>query len=401
MGSGKSVSISAALESALWSAVEVAAEKLEKTCEKWPAGLAAPVYTVEGKWYRAKNLWTDWTPGFLAGQLWILAKLLKKPPWRALAERYSAALRPRRFDRDVHDLGFIFLSSYGRWFEALESDDPQRIEVEDTLVTAGTVQSFRWNGIGEDGFIYSFNGPQSLFVDIMMNVRLLFWAARHGADEEVSRRALEHCRTSARYLVRQGGDALGAVDGSTVHEAIFNTAPGRGEFRAFSTQQGYSPFTCWSRGLGWALYGFAEAYRYTGESEFLDTAERCARYYLQNTREHGIPYWDYGAPGIPDEPYDSSAAAVIGCGLLLVAEHVAGGAAQIYREASVKIATTLTGPEFLARGRLEEEGILLQGVYHRPQGWGVNASVMWGEYFFMELVERLLEAAGSSKEKGA
>ncbi len=387
--------IPASLESALSRTVEVAARKLERTCENWPAGLAAPVYTVDGRWYRAKNLWTDWTPGFLAGQLWILAGLLGDGGWRSRAEEYSRALRARRFDRDVHDLGFIFLSSYGRWWEALAADDPLREHVEDILVTAGTVQSFRWNGIGEDGFIYSFNGPQSLFVDVMMNVRLLFWGARHGAEEEVERRALEHCRTSAKYLVRRDGDALGDVDGSTVHEAIFNTDPGRGEFRCLSTQQGYSPFTCWSRGLGWAMYGFCEAFRYTGEREFLETAKLCAGYYLSQTPEHGVPYWDYGAPDIPDEPVDSSAAAVIGCALWMLADHVDGATARAYREGTLRIATTLTGPEFLSPARDPHEGILLQGVYHRPRGWGVNASLMWGEYFFMELVERLLGAAGA------
>lgn len=395
MAQGGGASIPAALERSLSRTVELAADKLERTCETWPVGLAAPVYTVDGKWYRAESLWTDWTPGFLAGQLWILAGLLGDARWRSRAEEYSTALRPRRFDRDVHDLGFIFLSSYGRWWEALAADDPLRGRVEDTLVTAATVQSFRWNGIGEDGFIYSFNGPQSLFVDVMMNVRLLFWAAQHGAEEEVGRRALEHCRTSAKYLVRRRGEALGAVDGSTAHEAIFNTDPGRGEFRCLSTQQGYSPFTCWSRGLGWAMYGFSEAYRYTGEREFLETAQRCAAYYLANTPGYGVPYWDYGAPEIPDEPYDSSAAAVIGCALLLLAEQVEGEAAIAYREAAIRIATTLTGPEFLSPRGEDEEGVLLHGVYHLPHGWGVDASVMWGDYFFMELVERLLGGAQS------
>ena len=393
----ENASIPAALESALSRTVEVAAKKLERTCENWPVGLAAPVYTVDGKWYRAESLWTDWTPGFLAGQMWILAGLLGDGRWRSRAEEYSQALRVRRFDRDVHDLGFIFLSSYGRWWEALSSedssDDPMRELVEETLVTAGTVQSFRWNGIGEDRFIYSFNGPQSLFVDVMMNVRLLFWASQHGAGAEVGRRALEHCRTSAKFLVRRDGDALGAVDGSTVHEAIFNTDTGRGEFRCLSTQQGYSPFTCWSRGLGWAMYGFTEAFGYSGVQEFLETANLCAKYYLANTAEHGVPYWDYGAPDLPDEPYDSSAAAVIGCALWMLAEYVDDETAVTYREGSIRIATTLIGPEFLSSGDDRHEGILLKGVYHRPEGWGVNASVMWGEYFFMELVERLLGAA--------
>jgi len=379
------------LTAALRSAVEFAAEQLANTLKLWPAERPAPVHTVAGKWYRPRDLWTDWTPGFLAGQLWILHGLTGESRWRDHAIRYTEKLAPRRFDRDVHDLGFIFLSSFDRWLDGLEPGDPERRRIEDLLVTAGTVQSFRWNGAGPHGFIYSFNGPQSLFIDVMMNVRLLFRAHELGADESVLRKAVEHCRTSARYLVRRNGPGLGEVDGSTAHEAIFNTEPGRGEFRSLSTQQGYSPFTCWSRGLAWAIYGFAEAFRHTGEREFLDTAERCAWYWLERTPEH-VPPWDFGAPGLPAEPADSSAAAIAGCGLDLLAR-LAPERAGVYGAAARNTAAVLASPAYLARGHEGEEGVLLHGVYHRPRGWGVDASVMWGDYFFLELCERCLGGA--------
>ena len=377
--------------------VQLADSQLRRTTAEWPADKPAPVHTRKGKWYRADDLWTDWTAGFLAGQLWILLDLTGDDSWRRRAEEYTRKLAPRRFDRDVHDLGFIFLSSYGRWLAHLEETDPIREQVRDTLITAATVQSYRWNGNGPDGFIYSFNGPQSLFIDIMMNVRLLFWARQNGASDEVGRRAVEHSRTSARFLVERDGGGLGEEDGSVTHEAIFNTEPGRGEFCCRSTQQGYSPFTCWSRGLAWALYGFAEAHRYTGKAEFLEVAERCAGFYLRRTPEHRVPYWDYGAPNIPDEPFDSSAAAVAGCGFLILAELTsAAGKARNYREAAARIARSLSGDEFLGPKQAGQEGLLLQGVYHRPRGWGVNESVMWGDYFFLELLERLLRPTAKS-----
>jgi unsaturated chondroitin disaccharide hydrolase len=378
------------LDGRLRAVVPFAEAQLARTLDGWPPDRPAPVHTVGGKWFRPADLWTDWTPGFLAGQLWILHRLTGDARWRASAEAYTLRLAPRRFDRDVHDLGFIFLSSFGRWIEALDPADALRARLEDIVVTAATVQSFRWNGNGPHGFIYSFNGPQSLFIDIMMNVRLLFWAAGRGAGEEVRRRALEHCRTTARYLVRRDGPGLGEVDGSAAHEAIFNAEPGRGEFRCLSTQQGYSPFTCWSRGLAWAIYGFAEAFRYTGEPDLLQTAERCAGYYLKNTPPDGVPWWDYGAPGVPGEPLDSSAAAIAGCALDILGRVAPAGRVEAYRRASRSIAATLASERFLARGREGEEGILLHAVYHRPRGWGVDASVPWGDYFFLELVERLL-----------
>jgi unsaturated chondroitin disaccharide hydrolase len=379
------------LRARLESTISLCDASLRRTAAKWPPESPAPIWTEDGRWYRQPEMWTDWTPGFYAGQMWILHELTGEEFWRERAEAHTRALEPRRFDRDVHDLGFIFLSSYGRWLRLLDEDDPMRARVVDTLVTAATVQSYRWNGSGKHGFIYSFNGPQSLFIDIMMNVRLLFWAARNGASGEVLARALEHSRSSALYLVRRDGPGLGDEDGSVRHEAIFNTDRGRGEFRCLSTQQGYSPFTCWSRGLAWALYGFAYAYASTGEEEFRDVAERCAGFYLKHTPESGVPHWDYGAPAIPDEPLDSSAAAITGCGLLLLAEQgVEPDRARAYRDMATRIVETLTSDDFFGPRRDGEEGLLLQGVYHRPQGWGVGGAVMWGDYFFLELVQRVL-----------
>lgn len=382
-----------AFKKRLDSTVALAARQLDALRSRWGPEGPAPVHTRDGKWYRPRELWTDWTPGFYAGQMWILHEITGASTWREEAERYSRKLEPRRFDRDVHDLGFIFLSTYRRWHDLLEDGDLLKRHTEDVLVTAGTVQSYRWNGAGEHGFIYSFNGPQSLFIDVMMNVRILFWAARHGAPGEVLRRAVEHCRTSARFLVRRDGPGLGEEDGSTAHEAIFNTERGRGEFRCLCTQQGYSPFSCWARGLAWALYGFAVAYEETGDQDFLDVAERCAGYYLRHTPEDGVPYWDYGAPDIPAEPRDSSAAAVASCGFRLLAPLTAEeGRRETYRAAADAILESLTGEKYLAEGHDGEEGILLQGVYHRPRGWGVNASVMWGEYFFLEAIQRALQS---------
>jgi unsaturated chondroitin disaccharide hydrolase len=403
-------------------ALEFAARQIRAMRSDWPPDRPAPVHTREGRWHRPRSLWTDWTPGFYAGQMWILARVTGEPDWRRAAEAHSAPLKNRRFDRDVHDLGFIFLPTYRRWHDALPPGDGDRQGLADVLATAGTVQSFRWREGrgGADGFVYSFNGPQSLFIDTLMNVRLLFWAARHGAPPEVGERAVSHARTSHRYLVRRDGPGLGDEDGAVAHEAIFNAEAGRGEFRCLSTQQGYSPFTAWARGLAWAIYGFAEAFAWTGEESFLDAATRCAGFYLRRTPADGIPYWDYGAPGAvagseaegavapPDpgggaspalrgtrsttpEPLDSSAAAVTACGLRMLSglSRDPAFAARAARGAD-RIAETLLSERFLAEGRAGEEGILLHGTYHRPRGWGVDCSVMWGDYFFLELLERIV-----------
>src|SRR5215471_5623432 len=240
--------------------------------------------------------------------MWLAYEFTGESKWRSTAEEYTRPLEHRKFDRDVHDLGFVFMSKADRWHNLLPEADPTKQWLKDLLITAGTIQSFRWKSTGEDHYIFSFNGPQSLFIDVMMNIRLLFRAHRLGGSEELYRKAVTHARTTEKYLVRKAGKRLVDGDGKVIHEAIFN--PVRGEFRNLSSQQGYSPFTCWARGLAWAMYGFTDTYLFTRDSLFLETAERCAGYYLEYTPDGGVPFWDYGAPNIPNEPPDSSAAAI-------------------------------------------------------------------------------------------
>lgn len=361
--------------------------QLEKMLGKWTSDRPAPIYTENGVWTRPDYMWTDWCPGFYAGMMWLSYERTGDASWRARAEEYTRRLEGRKFDRDVHDLGFIFMSTANRWYNLLPDGDATKQWLKDVLITAGTVQSFRWKETGEDHYVYSFNGPQSLFIDIMMNIRLLFRAHQLGGEEELYRKAVTHARTTEKHLVRKAGARLVDDDGMVIHEAIFN--PVRGEFRNLSTQQGYSPFTCWARGLGWAMYGYTDTYLFTEDPFFLETAERCAGFYLENTPDDGVPFWDYGAPNIPEEPFDSSAAAIAAVAfwkLKDIANTRRG--ADIYRGAALRILSTLTGDEFTMDA--SREGILRHGVYHKPMGWGVDESVMWGDYFFMEALHMVL-----------
>ena len=385
----------AALRLRFQDAFKFGVSQLDRMLAKWPANQHAPIHTRNGVWHRPEFIWTDWCPGFYAGMMWLAFETTAETKWRQAAEQYTRALEPRKFDRDVHDLGFIFMSTVDRWYRLLGDDDPAKTQLKDVLVTAGTVQSFRWKDTGEDHYIYSFHGPQSLFIDIMMNIRLLFRAHQLGGDEDLYRKAATHARTTEKYLVRKSGSRIMDRDGSVIHEGIFN--PVRGEFRNLSTQQGYSPFTCWARGLAWATYGFTDTFLFTGDRFFLETAERCAGFYLENTPENGVPHWDYGAPNIPDEPVDSSAAAVI-AGAFWKLKDIEGSrhGSHTYRHAALQILTTLTSDEFLGTHDPDYEGTLRHGVYHRPMNWGVDESVMWGDYFFMEALHAVLSESGSS-----
>lgn len=379
----------AALRARIERAFQFGLIQLEKMLVKWPATQPAPIHTRNGVWHRPEFIWTDWCPGFYAGMMWLAFEQTGESKWRQAAELYTRALEPRKFDRDVHDLGFIFMSAVDRWYRLLGDDDPTQQSLKDILITAGTVQSFRWQDSGEDHYIYSFHGPQSLFIDIMMNIRLLFRAHQLGADKELFRKAVTHAKTTEKYLVRKQGARMMDREGAVIHEGIFN--PVRGDFRNLSTQQGYSPFTCWARGLAWAIHGYTDTFMFTGDRFFLETAERCAGYYLENTPDNGVPYWDYGAPNIPDEPLDSSAAAIV-AGAFWKLKDIEGTqrGVKAYRHAALQILSTLTSDEFLGTHDSAYEGILRHAVYHRPMNWGVDESVMWGDYFFMETLRSVL-----------
>jgi unsaturated chondroitin disaccharide hydrolase len=340
----------------------------------------SPMYTVGGRWHREGESWTNWCEGFFPGILWLLAKHTAEPSWRQLAERYTRPLEPRQHDRQVHDLGFLFFSTYLRWYHL--TGDPA---LRDVLIEAGRTLALRRQ---KGGYLASFIGPQSLFIDIMMNVGLILWAANATGDDALRQVALEHCRTTQQYLVRP--------DGGTAHEGIFDLDTGR--FLRETTQQGWMPSSTWSRGLAWALYGFTTVHRFGGDAEFLATARRCADYYLGHAPPGLVPLWDFDVPDDGRQPVDSSAAAIAASGLWDLAEEVADAAAgDRYRVAALTILQTLCSNRFLARAYPAWEGILMHGVYHFHKGLGVDESVAWGEHFF---VEALAKAVASRSEAG-
>jgi hypothetical protein len=237
------------------------------------------MYTQGGKWKHEGEAWTHWCDGFLPGILWLVHLRTQDPWFREQAERYSRPLEPRKHDRNVHDLGFIFMSTYHHWHRL--TGDP---ELREVLVQAGQTMGLRFKETGR--YLSSFVAPESLFIDIMMNVGIIFYAARETRDERLLRTVLEHCLTTRRVLVR--------ADGSTAHEGIFDLKTG--EFLRQTTHQGFRGDSCWSRGLTWSLYGFGIAYRYTRDRRFLEAAELNADFYIEQTPRDGVPPWDYDAP---------------------------------------------------------------------------------------------------------
>ncbi len=359
-------------------ALEYAQEQVWNLVERNPGFY--PMYTENGRWKHSGESWTHWCDGFLPGMMWIFYSRTRQERWQDQAIRYTLTLEPRKFDRTVHDLGFLFWSTYKRWYDL--TGDPTLNEV---VVTAGKTMGLRFKDKGN--YLCSFVGPESIFIDIMMNVGIIFYAALQTGDVDLLQKAHRHCLTTRRYLVRG--------DGSTAHEGIFNLETG--EFIRQSTHQGWRGDSAWARGLAWSLYGFTTAFTLTGETKYLATARQCADFYLESTSfapdapfGPGIPPNDFNDPREPFLP-ESSAAAIAASGLLDLASQVDDqDSRQKYRDTALTILETLTGPGYLAQGRSGWEGILLHGIYHLNKGLGVDESVMWGEYFFVEAMVKAL-----------
>jgi unsaturated chondroitin disaccharide hydrolase len=340
-----------------------------------------PIYTVKGKWHHTGELWTDWTGGFLAGMMWLFFKRTSNADWGHLAERYSKLLEHRQHDRNVHDLGFIFLSTYMPWYQTTGREDLHAV-----LVQAGRTLAMRFMKKGQ--YLRSFVAAESLFIDIMMNVPIVYYAARElaGEDADKLRRIADaHCTTTRDTIVRE--------DGSTAHEGLFDLESG--DFLRQSTHQGLRPNSAWARGLAWSMYGYSKCFGLTGNREWLAVAERNADFWITHLPKDHIPFWDFHADTSQPPPWgaqkDTSAGAIAASALLdLERQTESDDLARVYRDTATAMLDALVQPEYLANQTRGWEGILKHGVYHTAKNLGVDESVMWGEYFFVEALTKFV-----------
>ncbi len=427
----------------LW---ELSSQKIRAIEEDSRSTASTPVFTVNGR-YTAQG-WTEWTQGFQFGWQILQFDATGDEAFLKMGrENTIAKMAPHLTHFGVHDHGFNNVSTYGNlrrlMLEGRIDHEQRELELyELALKVSGAVQAVRWSETSDgDGYIYSFNGPHSLFCDTIRSLRSLALAHRLGhrlldendTDIPLLGRLLEHARTTASYNVYYGENRdRYDVPGRVAHEAIFNVNDG--QFRCPSTQQGYSPFTTWTRGLAWILSGYAEELEYLetcsdeelagfggraqNETLMLRAATVAADYYLQNTPTDGIPYWDTGAPGLVEmgdyldrpaevdnahEPVDSSAAAIAAQGFLRLGNYLQGDdqeRADRYTAAGLTILNRLLEEPYLSTSE-NHQGLLLHALYHRPRDWDHTAegkavpqgeSCLWGDYHLMEaalLVDRL------------
>jgi unsaturated chondroitin disaccharide hydrolase len=328
-------------------------------------------YTEKGRWALGQDPWAPhWSGGFLAGMVWAFARRTGDDWWREQAEAYSLLIEGRKTDHGTHDIGFILEPSWGRWYDWDGSEKAREV-----LIQGGRTMAGRFQAAG--GYLSSWVDPGSTFIDIMMNVGIIFRAASYSGDPGLHEIALRHARTSRRHLMRG--------DGSTVHEGWFDVDTG--EFLRTATHQGWRSDSAWARGQSWAIHGFTSAYRHTGDVDLLDAARRAADFYIASTPAGGVPPNDWSDPS-PVVPYEASAAAIAAAGMLHLASALATDeAGDGYRRYGLRILRTLCSTDFIAADTEGWQGILRHATYHYRNGLGIDESVMWGEYYFVEALE--------------
>jgi unsaturated chondroitin disaccharide hydrolase len=429
---------------------ELAGQKIRAVDAAWDSANGTPVFTVKGK-YTSRG-WTEWTQGFQFGLAFLHFDATGDESSLRLGRAKTLKYMASHVSHiGVHDHGFNNISTYGNLRRLmLEGKIPFNQDelnyTELALKVSGAVQAARWSTTAYGtGYVYSFNGPHSLFSDTIRSMRSLVVADQLGhvlmaeGDKPANLllRAIEHAKTTARFNVYFGeGRDIYDVRGRVVHESIFNRNDGH--YRCPSSQQGFSPFTTWTRGAAWIITGYAEQLEFLDTVPgsaldpaggrrvvtdlFLNTARATADYYIDGySSKDGIPYWDTGAlnthalgayqkrnadPFNAFEPVDSSAAAIAAQGLIRLGNYLAAhgdsAAGKKYLQAGLTVANTLFAEPYLSTDK-KHQGLLLHSVYHRPNGWDYipkgrqvpcGESSMWGDYHALELALLISRMAG-------
>ncbi len=344
-----------------------------------------PRSTVEnGVWKSVKP--NDWTSGFFPGSLWYAYELTGDASFKERARAWTVRLEEQKLNTRTHDVGFIMYCSFGNGIRlAPEAGD------KEALLTAALSLSTRFSE--KVGAIRSWDNrkwPFPVIVDNMMNLELLFWASKNGGSQAFHDIAVTHAKTTLRDHFRK--------DASTYHVASYDSTNGSLLIR--ETHQGYAHETVWARGQAWAIYGFTMAYRESRDRKFLQIAERAALWFLRHLPSDKVPYWDFNAPNIPDEPRDASAAAIVASALFELGTLTNNKAyKREFLNGAKEILAVLCKPPYLALGS-QSMGILNHATGNWPSKTEIDVSLIYGDYYFLEAIKRYQALRRSSGPKG-
>ena len=322
----------------------------------------------------------DWVSGFFAGTLWYMYELTGDEYWAEHAQKHTEVLDSIQYLTWHHDVGFMIYDSYGNGLRLKNIDGYKDvcINTAKSLSTrfrpgAGVLQS--WNV--DRGWQSERGWKCPVIIDNMMNLELLFKATEFTGDPTYANIAISHADKTMENHFRP--------DWSCYHVVDYD--PETGEVRRKCTAQGYADESAWARGQAWALYGYAVAYRFTGDKKYLDLSEHVAGYLFNSPTmpEDLVPYWDFNAPGIPDEPRDASSAAIIASGLYEL-YHFTGK--EDYKSKADRILESLSTPAYRAEPGTNGGFILMHSVGSIPHGSSIDVPLNYADYYFLEALVR-------------
>ncbi|MGJ8738669.1 glycoside hydrolase family 88 protein [Zobellia laminariae] len=325
----------------------------------------------------------DWCSGFWPGVLWYAYEQSNDSEIKESAMNSTEALKEIAYSpADNHDIGFMLYCSYGNGYRLTGNEDYKKVllAAADTLATlynpkVGSILSWP---------VMTSKFNHNTIVDNMMNLELLFWAAKNGGSQDLYDLSESHAKLTMDYLVRE--------DGSMFHLGSFDSETG--EFLKGMTHQGYADDSMWARGQTWGIYGFAIAYRETGNKDFLNTSIKLSDHFLERLPKDGIPYWDFDDPKIPNSPKDASAAAVAACGLLELSGLVEDASLkQKYIDAAKDLLEKLSSEPYYSGDT--NQSLLLHSTGHHPNNSEIDMPIVYADYYYMEALLRLKKLEAS------
>jgi hypothetical protein len=318
----------------------------------------------------------QWTSGFFPGTLWQLASQTQSPSIIKAAEQWTSFVEKEKWDDHTHDLGFKVNSAFGKMDLVKPSANNKEIIIQasKTLIDrfipkVGSIRS--WD-FGRERWQFP------VIIDNMMNLEMLFDATEFSEDSIYYDVAHKHGHTTLKNHFR--------ADHSSYHVIDYDTLTG--EVRNRHTHQGLNHESSWSRGQAWGLYGFAMAYDRTGDRAFFDQASNIASFFFNhpNLPEDMIPYWDFDASNIPDEPKDASAAAVAAVGLMKLAKYDTENRVK-YMEWVDTILSSLGSPEYQSDA---VPFLLDHSTGSVPGDFEIDVPIVYGDFYYVEaLITRL------------
>jgi len=326
--------------------------------------------------------WThpgSWTCGFWPGILWYLYEYDNDPKWLAAADSFTQAVIPAVTGRaHSHDVGFMAYCSIGNGYRLTGNPAYKQalLQAADSVAllfnpAVGTFLSW-------PNMVQQMGWPHNTIIDNMMNMELMFRASKNGGDKRLYDIAFKHAETTMQRHFRP--------DYSAYHVIVYDDSTG--ERIKGVTHQGYADETMWARGQAWAIYGFTMTYRETQDKRFLETAQKAADIFLQRLPADGMPYWDFDAPHIPDEPKDASAAAITASALLELSQLTDDkDKSKKYFEEAEKLLSALSSDEYQSGDR--NTAFLRHSVGHFPKSSEVDASIIYADYYYIEALMRI------------